>query len=113
MKYYTNFSNSLNTEHLDIGFRPEQRIVVTKVEDAPHVGSEPEVCPVVCLVPADQYRVRDWEETNQSSILEEPDNFSLVRQTFDYTHLLYLRDQDLRCEGSVSMSVCQLVVSSE
>ena len=91
-------SNSLDTEHLDVGFWLEGRIVVAKVEDAPHVGSEPEVGPLVGLVAPYQYWMWDRKETDQSSILEEPDNLSLVSQTFVYTHLLHLWHQNLRCK---------------
>ena len=105
--------DSLDSEHLDTGLRPQRGLTAPQVNNAPHVGPEPELGGAVglqqqtyddhvCveevmthLVSPDQDGVRHGQQPHQSPVLEKPDDLRLVREALVNTHLLHLRHQHL------------------
>lgn len=88
--------NSLDLKQLDISFVPNRRILVTQVDDAPHVCAEPQSRALIGLVLADEDGMRNRQQTHQSPVLQKLQDLRLVRQTFVYADFLHLRHQHLQ-----------------
>lgn len=56
-------------------------VQLPQVDDAPHVCAEPHGRAGVGLVLPDEDGMRDWQQAHQCAVLEELENFRLVRQT--------------------------------
>ena len=54
-----------------------------EVDDAPHVRPEPHRRATVGLVLADQDRMRNGQQSDQSAVLEELEDLRLISQTSD------------------------------
>lgn len=88
--------NLLNLKQPHIGVKPNGWIGVPQIDDAPHVGPEPEGGTRVGLILADQYRVWDRKQTDKSAVLEEFQDFILIRDALVDAHLFHLRHEDLK-----------------
>ena len=83
-------SESLNLKQLHISIIPDWWIDVPQIDDSPHVGTEPQGCPWICLILAYEQRMRNWKQTHQSTMLQELKNLILICDATINTNFLYL-----------------------
>ena len=57
------------------------QVCLPQVDDSPHVGAEPHGGAGVGLILPDEDGVRDGQEADQCAVLQELEDFRLVRQT--------------------------------
>lgn len=65
----------------DIPCERANGVQLPQVDDAPHVCAEPHGRAGIGLVLPDEDGMRDGQKADQSAVLEELENFRLVRQT--------------------------------
>lgn len=67
--------NPLDLKQPDVGVVPDRRIHVSQVDDSPHVCAEPHGGACVGLVLPDEDGMRNRQEADQRTVLQEVQDF--------------------------------------